>query len=255
MDPRVEDLLLHPDFREEGGSKYERDARSHVLGAIRELGLITGELSNGISVSPANGLEKPPTAEAQARAVQRVQALIDATQDADEPWRAWHLASTVLHELRGVRAVSESDYQALNKAVMRAQPPDHALPPAVCLGEPKLIVAGPPIRRCGWRALAIEVYEDGVGVVWHFARLGREADGTWPLLPDEADGPHASEWTLAPELALADNLGTPYVTSRESAVGGGGDEATGLTTFGPAPPPPAGKLSVLVGSLAIEVNL
>lgn len=255
MDPRVEDLLLHPDFRDEGGSKYERDDRSHVLGALKELGLVTGELSSGVSVSPANGPEKSPTAGAQAGAAQRVQALIDAIEGADEPWHAWHLANTVLHELRGVGALLESDYSALNKAVMRAQPPDHARPSAVCQGEPKLIVAGPPIRRCGWRTLAIEVHEDGVGVVWHFARLGREADGTWPLLPDEADGPHASEWTLVPELGLADDLGTPYVTSRESAVGGGGDEATGLTTFAPAPPPPAGKLSVLVGSLAIEVNL
>jgi hypothetical protein len=128
---------------------------------------------------------------------------------------------------------------------------------------PVAVLPGPPERRLGWRVMSVELHPTLVLVHYDFARIGRAADGSWTLLPDEVDGPAAgAAWidAEAVELGLSDDAGTPYARAGHDGSGGGGltaDDGTaefeGFTTFSPGATAGASCLRVMVGELPIEV--
>ena len=124
------------------------------------------------------------------------------------------------------------------------------------------VLAGPDRRVAGIRITAVEIYEGGVVVNWHFSAHGESdpaADAVWGHLSfdweDDEDWDDHDNHQVP--IALADDLGTDYVRSSGgfSMHGEESHVAFGHEGFAPGPPADPRYLDVVVAGTALRLDL
>jgi hypothetical protein len=259
----VEDHALLNGWGERGTDRWEREAERHAVAALREIGLV--EAGDALPVMPAP--QPAVDGDVRTRAVAWARQQIAAAPEPAEagPWM--RQVAGALEGLKAVGALDAAAFRDLTETLDRVPirwpeyvDPDEALDAA---DGPIAVVPGPPVRRMGWRVMSVELHPTLVLVHYDFSRIGRAADGSWPLLPDEVDGPDAgAAWidAEAAELTLSDDAGTLY--ARVGNDGGGAQlapdgtaEFLGFAAFAPGAPASATVLHARVGDLPIEVAL
>ena len=170
----------------------------------------------------------------------------------------------VLNALRHVDIFSEGElrmwFDRLGERRGRIEAPAAGeREPRFMLSELRRVVVGPPERRGGVRVLGFEVYDDGVVLRWHLARLPPDAEGHVPPLPDEVEGEEAARRAREPSFALHDDLGTAY-RFRSGGAGSAGSAfeprvSTGHAAFTPTVAAQARRLSAATEAFQFEVVL
>jgi hypothetical protein len=261
--PRVEDHALLNGWGQHSSARWEREAEQHAVAALREIGLIGAEDALPVAPAPQPPVDDDVRARAGAWAREQIAA-------APEPAEAGPWVRQLAGALEGLKAVGALDraaFRDLGQTLDRVPiqygesvDPEDAIDAS---DGPIAVLRGPSVRRIGWRVMSVELHPALVLVHYDFARIGRAADGSWPLLPDEVDGPAAgAAWidAEAVDVALSDDVGTPYGRIGRDGIGGGGLAAgdgtvdfEGFATFAPGATAGATVLRVMVGELPIEV--
>lgn len=259
MDPRVEDFLLLCRADRWYGPAESR----HVHWALEKIGLLErGELERWEREQRTRENRQTEEGIAARAAEYLEQALADPPPvDEREHWGPAISSVIGSFERAGVLSRSQTEQFSQKLRDLPIQWPPPPTEPVQLDGVPVAIVPGPPIRRLGVRVLAVELHDEGVATHFQFAKLGRDADGTWPLLADEQDGPSAPEWNdPQPAFALSDDLGTEYSEDHKEAGGGLGDlygpcEHFVSLTFTPAVPAAAHHVELTVAGLPIRIEI
>ncbi len=198
----------------------------------------------------------PDVAEARQRARTFIAELIESRKRDDPAKPTSDYFYGALNALRDVGLFSErewSDWEAPWEEAAGER--DEAFKKHVEIGgdfEGKIIEhidVGPETRLDGFRVSAVARLDDGISVYWHFNDLpageGAVTEDAWGDPFDE----------LVPEPVLSDDVGTEYVMTRGSTQPVGEKVMVGSTSFAPAAPADAARLSVSVpdGSIVLEL--
>jgi hypothetical protein len=238
-----------------------------VVDAFEAVGLLdTGdaEIWRARFAAPPPPLESSP--ELRARLSAYLEELVTAASELPRDDDGWHRPQVVLNDLRLLGLIGDEELQ---RWFARLSPPDEHPGDelrleldAARLDRFVRCVPGPPERKQGLRVLSVDLFEDGVAVHIQLARRGRDADDGFRPLPDEVEPNAARTPRDRPILAsLQDDVGTAYIGLGGGGGGSGSNHADGPlvrhygSTFAPAVPPAARRLTVGMGNASFEVAL
>lgn len=266
MDRRGEDFLLQELARLRRRRSGSTEGALEALLAIGALSSDEAELwRNRFRDAAAGSPDEPLDDSVRERAHAYVARLLAAVPPGrDTGVETSRELRDVLNALHHVGVFSERELRGwfgrLGERLGRPEAPlEEDAEPRCRLRELRRVVVGPPERRGGVRVIGFELYDDGVVIRWHLARLPPNDEGRVADLPDEVEGGESARRPRAPSFSLHDDCGTPY----RGHSGGAGSArsspgarvSSGHRIFTPAAPEAARRLWAMTEGFRFEVDL